>query len=83
MFYDNIQVSAKLVPQMHPFLRPFGETEFRHADVCFYPCMLWEVNRVLTECSVLSITSKACYAEHHPSKKLEGKLGPEGKAEQI
>lgn len=45
--------------------------------------MLWEVNRVLSEYSVLSITSKACFAEHHLSKKLEGKLGLEGKAEQI
>lgn len=25
MFYDNIQVSEKLVPQMHPFLGPLGK----------------------------------------------------------
>lgn len=25
MFYGNIQVSVKLVPQMHPFLRPLGK----------------------------------------------------------
>lgn len=25
MFYDNTQVSEKLVPQMHPFLGPLGK----------------------------------------------------------
>lgn len=38
---------------------------------------------MLTECSVLSITSDTCFAEHRLSKKREGKLIPEGKAKQI
>lgn len=29
MFYDNIQVSAKLVPQMHPVLSPLGKRNLR------------------------------------------------------
>lgn len=39
MFYDNIQVSAKLVSQMHPILRPLGKPNLSmQMDVTNHAC---------------------------------------------